>query len=274
MKTPTLLNLKNYKNLLAPRARDAHKGLFGHVLIVGGDYGMPGAVHLAAEAALRCGAGRVSVTTRPEHIGVVASGRPEIMIYGISSAQELEPLLAKSTIIVIGPGLGQSSWSEDLFYKALNAPQAKVVDADGLNLLAQNPSVFSNWVLTPHAGEAARLLKTEITTIQMNRTQAVYQLQAKYNGVVILKGADSLVCTENTLSMCQAGNPGMASAGMGDVLSGVIGALLAQDLSLQQAAELGVCLHANAGDMAAQVFGERGLLAMDLMPYLHKLVNP
>lgn len=273
MKQPTVLNLEYYKSLLTPRVREAHKGLFGHVLIVGGDYGMPGAVRLAAEAALRCGAGRVSVATRSEHLDVIACGRPEIMVHGINSAQGLEPLLAKATTIVIGPGLGQSPWSKGLFYKVLEAPQAKIVDADGLNWLAQNPSTSSHWVLTPHVGEAARLLQTEIDAIQMNRAQAVYQLQEKYNGVVILKGADSLICTEKTLRVCQAGNPGMASGGMGDVLSGVIGALLAQGLNLQQAAELGVCLHANAGDLAAQAYGERGLLAMDLMFYLHKLVN-
>jgi hydroxyethylthiazole kinase-like uncharacterized protein yjeF len=274
MNQPTLLDLKSYKSLLAPRVRKAHKGLFGHVLVVGGNYGMPGAVRLAAEAALRCGAGLVSVATRSKHVGVIACGRPEIMVHGIENAQDLELLVAQSTVIVVGPGLGQTTWSKDLFYSVLAAPQVKVIDADALNLLAQNPSHSSNWVLTPHLGEAARLLRSEIALLQMNRIQAVWQLQKKYNGVVILKGADSLVCTANTLKQCQAGNPGMASGGMGDVLSGVIGALLAQGLNLQQAAELGVCLHAKAGDLAAQALGERGLLAMDLMPFLHQLVNP
>ena len=153
-------------------------------------------------------------------------------------------------------------------------PHPKIIDADGLNLLAQYPQKSEKWILTPHPGEAARLLHCTTEDIQADRVNSVTELQATYGGVVILKGAGSLISTATTLSVCHAGNPGMASGGMGDILSGVIGGLVAQGVTLQQAAELGVCLHASAGDLAAQQLGERGLIASDLMPYLHKLVNP
>lgn len=274
MKQPAAINFDALKTLLPARPRDAHKGLFGHVLIVGGNFGMAGAVRLAGEAALRTGAGLVSVATQPEHVTVVASECPEIMAHGVENSNDLKPLLLKATVIVIGPGLGQTDWSKQLFETVFASPQPKVIDADGLNLLAQHPKKFEQWVLTPHPGEAGRLLNCEAKQIQADRISAIRELQATYGGVVVLKGAGSLICASNSLSICQSGNPGMASGGMGDVLSGVIGALLAQNFNLQQAAELGVCLHACAGDMAAQQMGERGLIASDLMSYLHLLVNP
>ncbi len=273
-KQPTPIKLSNFKKLLSSRPRDAHKGLFGHVLIIGGDHGMAGAVRLAGEAALRTGAGLVSIATRPDHIAAIVSGRPELMCHGVKNGKELLKLATRATVIVLGPGLGQSAWSKQLFKQALAIPLPKVVDADGLNLLARQPLTSDQWILTPHVGEAARLLHTDIPTIQKNRRDAAQQLQRNYKGVIVLKGAGSLVCAQHVLSLCQAGNPGMASGGMGDVLSGVIGALVAQHFNPQHAAELGVCIHAYAGDLAAQQHGERGLIASDLMPYLRELMNP
>lgn len=269
-----VINLSAFKKVLSPRPREAHKGLFGHVLIIGGDYGMAGAVRLAGEAALRVGAGLVSVATRPEHISAIVSNRPELMCQPIKSANDLKPLLKKASVIVLGPGLGQSTWSKQLFKLALTSALPKVIDADGLNLLAKQPKKSKNWVLTPHPGEAARLLNISGDEIQNDRVNAAKHLQKKYEGVMVLKGAGSLVCSANSLTICQAGNPGMSSGGMGDVLSGVIGGLIAQQLTLLQAAELGVCVHAYAGDLAAQRHGERGMLASDLMPYLRELMNP
>ncbi len=268
------ITLRPFKSLLAPRSRDAHKGLFGHILILGGDYGMAGAVRMAGEAALRVGAGLVSVATRPEQVTAILNGRPELMVHGIKKSSELKPLLAKATVIVLGPGLGQSTWSKQLFRQALAASQPKVIDADGLNLLARQPKKSDDWILTPHPGEAARLLNSNIKTVQIDRVATIKQLQQKYHGVIVLKGAGSLVCSPQHLRICHAGNPGMASGGMGDVLSGVIGGLLAQSFNLQQAAELGVYSHAHAADLAAKQHGERGLLASDLMPYLRELMNP
>lgn len=257
-----------------PRDPAAHKGDFGHVLVIGGDFGMPGSVRLAGEAALRVGAGLVSIATHPEHVAVVSSGCPEIMCHAIDTADKVKPLLEKATVIVLGPGLGQGSWSRDLFELVLQAPQPMVIDADALNLLSVMPQKKSNWILTPHPGEAARLLHCETEEIQEERFESANAIVNQYGGVVVLKGAGSIVQAENDKPfICKAGNPGMASGGMGDVLSGVLGGLIAQHFSLLNAAKTGVLLHAMAGDEAAAKMGERGLLASDLIPYLTKLVN-
>jgi NAD(P)H-hydrate epimerase len=261
------------KQYLPPRARQANKSDFGHVLIIGGDYGMPGAARMTGEAAARIGAGLVSVATRPEHIAAVNSMRPELMCHGIKKINNLNALLTRATVIALGPGLGQSLWSKKLFQKTLTSALPKVLDADALNLLAQKPSYRENWILTPHPGEAARLLKTTVAHIQADRTTAARQLQKQYGGVIVLKGSNSIVInTDGNITTCPFGNPGMASGGMGDVLTGIIAGLLAQGLTFFQAAESGVFLHAIAGDEAAKD-GERGMLAMDLMPYLRKNIN-
>lgn len=257
-----------------PRDRDAQKGDFGHVLVIGGDYGMGGAVRLAAEAALRVGAGLVSVATHPEQVTLVSSARPEIMCHGIQKASELSFLLEKCSVIVLGPGLGKSKWSRALFESVLSCDLPQVLDADALNLLSESPCQQHHWILTPHPGEAARLLQQDVKTVQADRIESANALANRYQGVVVLKGADTIVQQENALpAICPLGNPGMATAGMGDVLSGVIGGLLAQHFSLLQAAKIGVLLHAAAGDEAAKINGERGLIATDLMLPLHRLVN-
>ncbi|MDD5124977.1 NAD(P)H-hydrate dehydratase [Methylovulum sp.] len=262
------------------RNRCAHKGVYGHVLVIGGAQGFMGAARLAAEAALRAGAGLVSIATRPEHSSFISLTRPEIMCHGIANGVQLLPLLKKATVIVIGPGLGQSEWAKDLLLAAILAKKLMVVDADALNILANTTSgrhtlvlAPNTSVLTPHTGEAARLLVTTASVIQQDRFAAVRNIQRKYGGVVILKGAGTLIASEDDLAISTTGNPGMASGGMGDVLSGIIGALLAQGLPLKDAAQQGVFLHGLAADLAAEKEGERGLLASDLMPYLRKLVN-
>lgn len=271
---PAAIHIDEFRELLSPRRRDAHKGLYGHALIVGGHPGMTGAARLAGEAALRVGAGLASVATRAESVTAIISGRPEIMAHAVKNDNDLLPLIKKASVIVLGTGLGLTAWSNQLFMSVLNAPQSKVLDADALNLLAKKSHKKSDeWILTPHPGEAARLLDTSIKAIQSNRVKAVKALQKQYGGVVVLKGAGSLICTNKSLRICLAGNPGMASGGMGDVLSGVIGGLLAQQFTLQQAAECGTYLHALAADRAAILYGERGLLASDLMRFLHQLVN-
>jgi hydroxyethylthiazole kinase-like uncharacterized protein yjeF len=270
MQTPAILSSDLLKQYWQPRPADFHKGQAGHVLIVGGDYGYSGAVHLAAEAALRVGAGLVSVVTRNAHAKLINLARPEIMAH---SRQKLAVLLEKATVIVLGPGLGQAKWGRELFDQVMQAAQPILVDADGLNILAQAPRQRSNWILTPHPGEAARLLDSSSALIQMDRLNAISALQTKFGGTVVLKGCGSLVMdAEQLLSICQYGNPGMATAGMGDVLSGVIAGIMAQGLEANNAAKLGVLIHAMAGDKAAQN-GQRGMLASDLMPYLRELVN-
>lgn len=266
------------KNLLStafsPRSRDAHKADFGHVLVIGGDAGMGGAVRLSAESALRVGAGLVSVATHPEHVTLVSGSCPEIMCHGVEKASELSALLDKASVVVLGPGLGKSKWSRQLFELALAADLPKVIDADALNLLSESPQTQHNWILTPHPGEAARLLQEDVEFVQVDRIESANALVNRFGGVVVLKGAGTIVQMENELpSICPYGNPGMATAGMGDVLSGVLGGLLAQHFSLLFAAKIGVLLHAVAGDEAAKIQGERGLIATDLMPHLHRLVN-
>lgn len=257
-------------NLPPKRPREAHKGDFGHVLVIGGDHGMAGAVRMAAEAAARTGAGLVSIATRPEHVETITGVRPELMCHGVVKPKDLISLIKKASVIVIGPGLGTDDWGSDLFEAILEAEQPKVIDADGLNLLAQHAVKQDNWVLTPHPGEAKRLINQEI---QCDRFAAAANVQSQYGGVCVLKGAGTLICLEAETFVCDAGNPGMASGGMGDVLSGVIGALIGQKYSMVDAAALGVLLHAVSADLVAEREGERGMLALDIICEIHKLIN-
>jgi hydroxyethylthiazole kinase-like uncharacterized protein yjeF len=255
------------------RSPTAHKGDFGHVLVVGGDHGMAGALRLAGEAALRTGAGLVSAATRADHAASMSAARPELMSHGVETASSLAPLLKRTSVLAVGPGLGQGEWGQSLFAALLDCSLPMVVDADALNLLAAEPAYRHNWILTPHPGEAARLLGQSIAQVQADRIAAAVALQKKYGGVVVLKGAGTVVVNSNgEIGVCSDGNPGMASGGMGDVLTGVIAGLLAQGCSLAEAARQGVCLHSHAADLAAQE-GQRGLLASDLFPYLRSLLG-
>lgn len=265
-----------YEDWLIPRLLSSNKGDFGHVLVIGGDFGMSGAPHMAGCGALRAGAGVVTIATRAEHAQLLNIAQPELMCKGIKSAKDLIPLIKKATSIAIGPGLGQSAWGKTLLNITLkHAHVPLVIDADALNLLAKNPRTRKDWILTPHPGEAGRLLNSETLKIQKNRFAAVTKLHKKYGGVCVLKGNGTLVLSDTKpIKICAAGNPGMASGGMGDILTGIIAGLIAQGIPLNIAAEYGVCLHTEAADYAAFTLGERGLLATDLLPYIQKLVNP
>ena len=256
------------KTPLPRRDRCSHKGNYGHVLIVGGDWGYSGAVRLAGEAALRVGAGLVSIATRTDHAGLMNVNRPELMCHGVETAGQLTVLIEKASVVVIGPGLGQSDWAKELFMAAIKAQKSLIIDADGLNLLARSPVTNPDWILTPHPGEAVRLLNCSAAEIQQDRFASVSAIRTKYDGIAILKGAGTLIASEGEIAVSTTGNPGMASGGMGDVLAGVIAGLLAQGLSLKNAAQQGVYSHGQAADLAAEKDGERGLLASDLMPYL------
>jgi NAD(P)H-hydrate epimerase len=262
--------------LLPRRPRSAHKGDHGHVLVVGGDLGMAGAARMAAEAAARCGSGLISIATRAVHAPQQAAVRPELMFRGVETPSGLEPLLERATVIALGPGLGRSGWGKDMLRAVLATTDIPlVVDADALNLLAAEPRFRGDWVLTPHPGEAARLLKMTTAQVQADRFTAAAEVALRYGGICVLKGAGTLIANrEQGLALCDCGNPGMASGGMGDVLTGLIAGLLAQGLTLWQAARAGVYLHGRAGDLAAQAGGERGMLALDLMSPLRGLVNP
>jgi hydroxyethylthiazole kinase-like uncharacterized protein yjeF len=258
---------------MKPRHRCAHKGHMGHVLIVGGDLGFSGAARMAGEAALRVGAGLVSIATRNEHAGLMNLNRPELMCRSVESEADLLPLLDKATVVALGPGLGQKEWGRALFGAVLRSEKPIVLDADGLNLLASTPMGKSRWILTPHPGEAGRLLHGSAQAVEQDRFAAASAIRAAYGGIAVLKGAGTLIASESRIAVSSSGNPGMASGGMGDVLTGVIGGLVAQGLDLQEAAEQGVFLHGRAADLAASRGGERGLLATDLLPFLRQLVN-
>ena len=287
------LHCEDLAENLPARHRDAHKGDFGHVMVIGGDLGFGGAAAMAGEAALRTGAGLVSVVTRPEHVTAILTRRPELMVKGVASGQELASFLdgggSMPTVLVIGPGLGRTPWSEQMLQQALASELPMVLDADALNILSQGrlvaPPNRTKWIITPHPGEAARVLGMTTPEVQADRFVAVRLLQQKFNCSALLKGAGSLVCCptdsssttgktadDSVVGLCDAGSPGMATAGMGDVLSGILGGLLAQGLSSDVALSLGVCLHAKAGEMAASG-DERGVLATDLFQPLRKLLN-
>ncbi|HYW03864.1 MAG TPA: NAD(P)H-hydrate dehydratase [Gammaproteobacteria bacterium] len=259
--------------LLPRRPRTAHKGRHGHVLVAGGGPGMPGAVRMAGEAALRTGAGLVSIATAPDHAGSVNVARPELMCHAVGGGADLAPLLERATVVAAGPGLGRSDWARSLLETVLAAPQPLVLDADGLNLLAERPQQRERWVLTPHPGEAARLLGSTVAEVQSDRFAAASALSRRYQAVAVLKGAGTVVADGERLAVSATGNPGMATGGMGDVLTGVVAGLLAQGLEPFDAARVGAFVHGAAADAAA-ADGERGLAALDLMPRLRLLVNP
>ncbi|VEB33181.1 carbohydrate kinase [Legionella cherrii] len=259
---------------LAERKKNSHKGNYGHVLIIGGGPGMPGAISLAAKAAMRTGAGAVTVATWPEHAKNALSLIPEAMVCGVKTAKELMPLLARASVCIIGPGLGESEWAINLFLTAITSQLPMVIDASALRLLSEHAQVDDNWILTPHPGEAACLLSCSTDLIQKDRYQAAANIQQQYGGVVVLKGAGTVIQTaEKDTFVCPRGNPAMASAGMGDVLSGIIAGLCAQGFSLADAAQCGVWAHAVAGDQVAKELGGAGLLASDLFDVLPHILN-
>lgn len=270
----TRLDVDGLGTILAPRHRTTHKGQQGHVLVIAGGAGMGGAARLAGEACLRAGAGLVTVATRSENVPAILAGRPELICRAVEDARDLEQLIEHADVLAVGPGLGQDAWARRVFDVALATARPTVVDADALNLLALAPRQSNDWVLTPHPGEAGRLLGTTADAVQRDRLAAVRSLAARYGGIVVLKGAGSLVYREGELpAVCDRGNPGMASPGMGDVLTGVIAGIAAQVPDMWTAASAAVLVHALAGDMAART-GERGLLASDVLSRLPACVNP
>jgi NAD(P)H-hydrate epimerase len=259
--------------VLPRRRRTAHKGDFGHVLVVGGGAGMAGAARLCGEASLRSGAGLVTVATRAAHALAINAARPELMCHGVEEARALRPLIERASVVAIGPGLGRDEWARGLLRSVLDSDRPLIVDADALNLLAEEPRRRDDWILTPHPGEAGRLLGLETPTVQADRLAALTRLNERFGGIVVLKGAGTLIGSAGeTPALCDRGNPGMASAGMGDVLTGVIAALRAQVHNPWDAARAGVLAHALAGDAAAQS-GERGIIASDVIARLPTCLN-
>ena len=257
---------------LPARPRTAHKGACGRLLVVGGERGYGGAALLAAQSGLRGGAGMVSLATREEHVAAALARCPELMVRGLLSSGQLLALLPGHDVLVVGPGLGQGAWGRSLLTAAAQFEGAQVWDADALNLLAAGRvQIRAGAVLTPHPGEAARLLGCSLAEVQDDRPAAALRLAQRYQAVVVLKGAGSLVTDGHTLCLCEHGHPAMAGPGLGDVLTGLIGALLAQGLAALPASELAVWLHARAGERLGQA--GRGLLASELVGVIRELLE-
>lgn len=261
------------------RYPEDHKGKFGHVMIIGGNIGFGGAGLLASKAAVCSGAGLVSLATRSEHISASLSFCPEVMAKPVNNGQALEKYLDKPSVICIGPGLDKNYWAEQVLYKTLEISKKRniplLIDADGLNLLPEFMKKIplpKKIIITPHEGEAAHLLNTSIEKVNSNRISAAKKLSRKYSAVVVLKGHKTIICSKDKIYLCTKGNPGMASGGMGDVLSGIISSLVAQKLSLLESACLGVDLHAEAGDEYAEAIGQRGLIPSDIIEIVKELV--
>lgn len=276
-----LIQEKVIANLLRPRARNSHKGDYGWVLGIGGDRGMSGALMLCGGAAMRAGAGKITLLTHPDHAAIINVHRPELMVRGIGGGAEATEFIESCDVLVVGTGLGQSAWSRSVLDAALGTKKSVVVDADGLNLIAEtgNLDVLAelegNVVITPHPAEAGRLLGVTSQEVQSDRVSAAQTLAARCGAVVVLKGCGSVIAEPGGgYAICPLGNPGMASGGTGDVLAGVIGALLAQGLDAWSAAQAGVVAHAAAGDRVARELGERGMLAGDVIDRLPAVLNP
>ncbi len=276
--TPVALRVRGSElSPFPPRHCDSHKGDHGHLLCIGGNQGMSGAIRLTADAALRSGAGLVKVLCHPDSHALVASGRPELMVS--ADTEKLGALLEWASCIVVGPGLGLDKWAESLFNHVLKfqqqASKSILIDADGLTLLARkkNVSLSENTVLTPHSGEAARLTDMTNGQIQADRYAAASELVNRYQCTIVLKGAGTLIESTRQCYVLEDGNPGMASGGMGDLLSGLIGGLMAQGTNAENAALAGACVHGRAGDLCAEKNGQRGMIASDLLPYIRQLVN-
>ena len=270
-------------SVLLRRKLDSHKGDYGHLLVIGGSPGLTGAVALCSLSALRAGAGLVTLGI-PEGLNFILELKlTEVMTKPLAETKEktispeaLPQILEFSKKIdafAIGPGLSTQKETADFLLNLLpriNKPT--ILDADGLNILAKDISVLKKvrvpFILSPHPGEMARLVKKPISEIQKNRKEIARDFAAEYRVVLVLKGPKTIVTDQKNTYINHTGNPGMATAGSGDVLTGIIGALLAQGLSSFEAAKFGVYLHGLAGDLAAQDKGEISLIAGDILEKL------
>lgn len=263
---------------LPQRQAFGHKGSYGHVLVVGGHADMGGAVILAAESAFCAGAGKVSIVCHQKHHTAILARSPNIMVKDINVLTEdgIQSLINHVDAVSFGMGLGRDDWAEQQFSKWFKPICASthlqvVFDADALWFLAtQNTEISSNTYLTPHPGEAAKLLDCSIAEIESDRIAAIHRLKKKYSGNWVLKGAGSLIL-EDKLWICTAGNPGMGTGGMGDVLAGMIASLKAQFAENVQLHDI-VTLHAQAGDYLAQQ-GVRGLQAQHMVHAVYRVIN-
>ena len=259
---------------LPPLAMDTYKNRQGHLLIIGGDEGMPGSILMAAEAALRAGAGLVTVATRKEHLGIVVSRIPEVMVTE-ADIENLSRSYLKYDAVLIGPGLGRKEWGKALYQACLSWSVPLIVDADGLFWMATEDRPVSDTVIvSPHTGEAARLLGVDSSLIEQDRINSAKEIRNRFGAIGVVKGPGSVVFGHKKISICEHGNPGMATAGMGDVLSGVIGGFVVQrSIDFETCLEIAVLLHSAAADQAVKDFGQRSLMATDVIRFLPRVMQ-
>ncbi|MFA7522057.1 MAG: NAD(P)H-hydrate dehydratase [Halothiobacillaceae bacterium] len=258
---------------LAARPQDGHKGSFGTLLVVGGNRGMPGAARLAAESALRAGAGKVIVATHPTHAATLNIGRPELIVHGAESAEDVLSLIGEASAIVIGPGLGRDDWAAEIWRALHDGSLPMVVDAEALRLLRPQSLQGRQAVITPHPGEAAGMLDCETSEINADRIAAARILSARFGCGVVLKGAGSVLADGERLAVCQRGSPALATAGSGDVLAGLLGAFFGMGMARFEAMEAAVCVHAEAGEDEAARDGEWGMAAGELCELIRARLN-
>ena len=247
---------------LPRRTNDTHKGSHGRALLVGGGIGMGGAIRLCAEGATRGGAGLVKVATGVENVAPLTAAVPEVLTLGVDGPADLRGAVAEADAIAIGPGLGLDDWGQALWRSVRDSTVRAVVDADALTLWSREPGRRADTIVTPHPGEAATMLGITTPEVQRDRIAAAKEIARRYGAVCVLKGAGSVVADGEEVTICPLGNPGMATGGMGDLLTGLIAALAAQRLSLRTVAEAGVLMHAMAGDRASRT--RRSVLARDV----------
>jgi NAD(P)H-hydrate epimerase len=267
---------------LAPRRAESNKGDFGRVLVVAGSRGMTGAAVLCGTAALRGGAGLVRLAVPADVLPIVAAGNPCYMTAPLPSdehgrlhrkaATELAALLRTNDVAAVGPGLGQGEGATECVRVALASPTPLVLDADGLNVLSGDTTPLRQRsapvIVTPHPGEFARLIQRDVATVLAKREELAVRFAAEHTLALVLKSHATLVTDGKRLYRNTTGNPGMATGGSGDVLTGLITALFGQGLDAFAAAQLGVYLHGLAGDLASEKLGEISLIAADLLDYL------
>ncbi len=265
---------------LGVRPADDHKGRRGRALLIGGDLGMGGAIALAGESCARVGAGVTVVVTRREHVAALLARRPELLVLGVDEhdgdpLRENAALLARADVMAIGPGLAQREWGRRWMAYAESAVSPRVFDADALNLLAGNRSrLRAIDVITPHPGEAARLLGCTADEVERDRLGAARALVAAFGATVVLKGAGTLIADPSgKIAISPHAVPALATGGSGDVLTGLIAGLMAQGLEAWDAACVAVLAHAECGIRASAVHGPRGVLAGDLPGQLQAVLN-
>ena len=257
------------------RSRTSHKGDFGRVLVVGGSEGMGGAAILSSEASLFCGSGLVHLNTHPINVEASLIRNPEVMVTG-NNINFSKP--TSIDVLLCGPGLKTDEWSENIFNEVILTKDVKtmIFDAGALHFMSEtNLEINADMVLTPHPGEAAKLLGISNNEVQDDRINAAKSISNKFSAYVILKGKETIICSGNDkeIFVCSEGGPELSSGGTGDVLAGVLSALIAQKVDIIDACKLSVAVHARAGEVFKNKTGEIGLNASSLIPTIRDLIN-